>query len=272
MNKKRKVVLLISLNALIFMGLLFIPVKAIETYGWEYFNESKHESKLKFQTDVVYVDTTQEGVCPYGIWIYGRNYEDLGGFSTRVYVKFYVMVQYEKILVIPRRPPTTYWGPAPDGFIKWQGEYDYDASGPGTWRWTVGVSAYSFQYSSSYTPNCVPSWKAKNSIADDYRYIGYFISRKSGDAHYFHALIKLHVVNKIATEWAHYKYFTDGYYEWVERIINVRIKVRFIFQWEFFGWHTSRTVNHILGDGAVPSPPGGGTDLSFIPLVEGTAG
>ncbi len=273
LQKKEKLTLLICLSVLIFSTFIF-PVRAapIEVYGWEYYNGTLYEDKIKIQTDAVYIDTTQGGVCPYGIWFYGRNeYNDWSWFSTRVYIKFYARVKFEKISIVPPRVPVTYWDPAPDGFIKWQGEYSYNPS-PSNWQWTVGVQDKYYSFSAQYTPSASASWNTANSISGDYRYLGYFRSSMSGQNHHFHALLKLHIVNSEATAWASGKYFINGPYDWIERILQIRVKMVVYFQYEFFGWRTAKTVTHILGDGAVLPTPGGGTDLNYIPLVEGTVG
>ncbi|HDZ18263.1 hypothetical protein LCGC14_0736640 [marine sediment metagenome] len=271
--QKRKVTLLLCLSVLFFCAFIF-PVQAvpIETYGWEYYNSPKYEDKIKFQTDAVYIDTTQGGVTPYGIWVYGRN--DFNGgsrYSTRVHITFYLTAKFEKTSIIPSRPPITYWGPTPDGLIKWQGEYSYNPSSS-NWQWTVGVQEKYFSFSAQYTPSAYSSWGTANSISGDYRYLGYFLSTMAGQDHEFHSLLKLHIVNEEAREWASGKTFYDGQEWWIEKIVDIRVKMMVYFRWEFWGWRTLKTVTHVLGDGAVLPSPGGGTDLYFIPLVEGTAG
>jgi len=181
------------------------------------------------------------------------------------------MAKFEKISYIPYRPPITYWDPAPDGLIKWQGEYSYNPSAS-SWQWTVGVQDKYYSFSGQYTPSAYAGWNTANSISGDYRYIGYFKSTMSGDNHHFHGLLKLHIVNSEARVWASGKDFIEGPYEWREKVLDIRVKMIVYFQYQFFIWKTAKSVIHILGDGAVLPAPGGGIDLTHIPLVEGTAG
>lgn len=281
---KTSLIILSILLLLLTSTLLLIPnVKGVETYGYEwcryyYWNGLiDQQSKVKFQTHAVYVDTVQGGVCPYGMWIYGKNIRApsyRGGASAGTYVKvrIYALAHYHSFNLKTGREEE-YWGCAPSDLFQWNGEYDYDPSTPGTWRWTVGI-AYYFTFSATYTPNAVSDWQSANSVSNGWRYLGYFISTHPSGYHSFHALLKLHIVNEAARRWRNGIEIDYYIVEWIDEI---RVKLVFDFYWRYWifffpsWWIYDRSFTHILGDGALPSG-GGGTDLNYIPLVSGEVG
>lgn len=275
MKKKNLEYFLLIFAFTLCFAFLVTPVLAIETYGWEDHQSGtivQYGSKLKYQTAALYVDTDQGGVCPFGIWIYGRN-KQLSPTNTRIIVHIYAISEYFERHIHLTEPWRSYeeyyWDPIPSDLVQWNGEYEYDFSSSGTWTFSFGGSSYDFTFSSLYTPNGIDSYSSANSISGDYRYLGYFMSQLNfNNDHKFHAFLQLHILNSLGKYWAEGFSYDEGGYRNYKKIVNIRFKLLFYYQVIFmsFWWKTQHQYNHIIGDGT-PS-----TDLNYIPLTVGEAG
>ena len=159
--KKVKIGVIIIIVSLFFIGINIIPIKD--------YNKPKYEYDVKIQTEVVYYDSDQGGVCPFGIWIYARNFYNtrLIENPTRVCVKIFLETEIEKVYNTSESPPEKYWCPSPADFIKWQGDYYYNIEPSRIWKWSVQGTSKEFSYGASYTPNSKDDWHYENQIINN---------------------------------------------------------------------------------------------------------
>lgn len=234
----------------------------IEQYGWESTNSGGKVSKVKIQAHAVYADNDQGGVTSFGVWVNGYTSTD-----DRITVKIYVSAKYHYQEINWRTMEfyeTYYWDPIPSSCISWGGEYDYCASVPVTWRWSVGVSAYGMSTSATFQENPTASYGAGSGTSGDFRFLGWFRSSYS-NGHEFSSLLKLHLINDEMKDWAQGTSDLNWPIESMTTIEQIRVKLVFEYSYAFLWWYqTSTTRTYIMGDGS-PS-----TDLNYIPIEVGT--
>ncbi len=151
--------------------------------------------------------------------------------------------------------------------MSWGGDFSYNSGVPGQWTWTAGATGYGMSLGISYQANPKASYGSANSVFEGYRYLGWFKSQYNWfGGHEFSALLKLHLINDAAIDWANGIWEEVGLTERITKINKIRVALNFGFyvysfpKWFLFGAH-----EHIMGDGA-PS-----TDLNYIPLLVGSA-
>lgn len=226
------------------------------------------DSVADVQGHMVYDDSGNGGYENYAVFLYGRNTCD----PSKVNVRIQVTALFEtKVIAIPSGQVTTYtyWGPPPIDFVTWDGDMDYGATTPGTWQYTVGATAYGFNFGYTYTSaayyNAYPNINPPV-IEDIYRNMGYFSSIYDDGGHKFKACVRLQVHNTVATEWANgVVNYNPGVYYATTKILSIRVKVVF----KYYESSTLRGTNsHILGDGI--NPDNNDIDINQIPLVVGS--
>ena len=225
--------------SLFFIGINIVPVRE--------YNGSKYDYDVKIQTEVVYYDSNQGGVCPFGIWISAKNFYNthLIENPTRVCVRIFLETEIEKVYNTSEIPPEKYWCPSPPDFIKWQGDYFYNIDPSKIWKWSLQGITKDFSYGATYTPSSEDYWLHNNQVINNYRYLGDFISRNSKGNHKFNTLLALHVVNSEARLWDQGIYSGDDQGSFYERILNIRIKLEFEYQHHFINWETNKILKYI---------------------------
>ncbi|HUU78093.1 MAG TPA: hypothetical protein VMX55_07070 [candidate division Zixibacteria bacterium] len=267
MKKSTKIIILASIMTLFSTSFLFIQpaVAWVEQYGWESTNSGGMVSQIKIQAHAVYNDNDQGGVTAFGIWLNGK-YDT--GWCTKIVAYLYVSAEYDVQEINWRTREYrhyTYWDPAPSIFMSWGGEYSYNSGVPSEWTWSAGAEAYGMSLGASYKANPYSGYGTASSTSGDYRYLGWFKSEYDMfGGHEFSALLKLHVINDEAQDWANGIYYEYWPIERLTKIINIHVQIVFKFYYYFAGWWCSTTRTYVMGDGTPY------TDLNYIPLVCGT--
>ncbi|MFX1499056.1 MAG: hypothetical protein ACFFBH_16185 [Promethearchaeota archaeon] len=275
MKRKSQLSLIVSILFLVITGLLISPANAQafkyeaheeKFYGeWDpiYGQEVQYEIRLDLQGDIVYEEGS--GYTEFAMWLYGVNLDVWDyTFSRRILIKMYATAYYKNVYIIPRRPTQYYWGPIPNGLIQWTGDWDIHLDVSGTqWQWiTNGQTKYS-DGSDNTAAQGSKSHSSGNAIDGIYRYLGWAKVQKKTWFVYFDGLLKFHIDNTLANNWDNGIYHEEGSTFWVESITKLQFKFIVYFQYEWFGWRSSKVFTIILGDGSPSS------DLSAISLVPG---
>jgi len=267
MKKKIQLGLIIFLPFLCIIGFCIYPVaaqailhEAVEETSSGY---GAYISRIDMQGDAVYED--ESGYTEYALWLNGKNGYDVMWFSTRILVYIYYTAYYKIQHILPHSYVSYEWGTPPIDLMEWTGDWDYNQDHSEVWQWEVGNQEKYCNGENWGGTSGSGSYYSTYSQDGGYRYLGWVKSAKSGDWHKFDALLRLHIDNAEAENWGNgvlYEEYPGGI--WIEYIEQIKVKLVFKFQYEWFGWKTLSTHTHILGDG---TPSG---DLSSIPLVLGT--
>ncbi|MHA1228975.1 MAG: hypothetical protein ACTSPV_19850 [Candidatus Hodarchaeales archaeon] len=84
-----------------------------------------------------------------------------------------------------------------------------------------------------YEKGATPSYSSENSVSDEYRYVGWFRSQKSGFFefisydHRFCAVLRLQTDNDQVRKWAHGVYGMYGNYETVTKYTQIKVKFEY---------------------------------------------
>lgn len=230
------------------------------TKGYSYY-----KSWADIQGDVLYED--EVGFTRYAVFIKAEHSFWSAAYSTRIYVEMHVSAHY--YWDVDSGPNQDFWDPAPDGLVDWTSDYEFDHDyDDEIWQWEQDNDEfYCNGDETSSTSGTSRATYQNSATSGDWRNIGYLCVSKSGGSGYqlWDALIKLHIDNEDGDDYYNgIREYKDEVGWYTETITEFRFKLRFKFQYEWFGYHTDSTHEMILGDGV------GVGDLSSIPLLMGT--
>jgi len=268
LKRPTKILILASLMVLLSTSFIFIqPTLAwVAQSGFESEDSGSMESKVKIQAHAVYNDNDQGGVTDFGVFINGK-YSTLC-FSA-ILIQIYALAEYDVEEInwkTGQYSHYTYWGAAPSDLLSWGGDFSYNSQVPGEWTWNAGVTAYGMTLGASYRSNPVSSYGSENRLSGGYRYLGWFQSKHNSlSGHEFSALLRLHVINDRAIDWANGIHEENFPVERMTKVLNIRVQFVFLYYSYWFPyWYMLGHHIHTMGDGAPL------TDLNYIPLIVGS--